>query len=128
MKEKQNQKFSIKKRAKSFKYAVNGVKVLFTEEHNSRIHLFVTMCVVVVGFLLGITQAEWIALILCIGLVFSLELINSAIETLADFVQPEYHDYIKKTKDLASGAVFLGSITAVIIGLIIFLPKLTALF
>ncbi|MDH5379302.1 MAG: diacylglycerol kinase family protein [Cyclobacteriaceae bacterium] len=117
-------KFSISKRVKSFSYAFNGFKILFKEEHNSRIHLIVAICVTIAGFVYHITGFEWIALILSIGLVFSLELINSAIENLSDFVSTEQHNSIKKVKDLAAAAVLFSVITAVIVGLVVFIPKI----
>jgi diacylglycerol kinase len=121
------EKFSFKKRIKSFKYAFNGLKILIREEHNSRIHIFVAICVLAAGFLLKIKPYEWIAVILCIGFVIALEMINSAIENIADFVSPERHAMIKKIKDLSAGAVFMGAIVSAIIGFIIFLPKIMAL-
>lgn len=124
---KRDEKFSIKKRAKSFGYAFSGLKILISEEHNARIHLVVSILVVTLGFYLNISSLEWVALILCIGFVFVLEIINSSIENIADFIEPERNQDIKKIKDLAAAAVLLGSLTAVIIGLVIFVPKLVQL-
>ena len=121
--EKPNQKFSVKKRAKSFSHALNGLKILFSEEHNSRIHLVISLFVIVAAYYSDVLALEWVALILCIGFVFVLEIINSAIENLSDYVQPEKHEAIKKTKDLAAAAVLVGSIVSAIVGLLIFLPK-----
>ena len=121
--EKQKDKFSVKKRANSFKYAFNGLKVLLSEEHNSRIHLFVSILVVIAGLFFDVSVTEWLALALCIGFVFALEILNSAIENLADFVEPNRNEGIKKIKDLAAAAVLVGSITSAIAGLIIFIPK-----
>ena len=118
------EKFSWKNRLKSFKYAFNGLKILIREEHNARIHVFIAVCVLLAGLLFEISAGEWIAVTLCIGLVIALEMINSAIENLADFVSPEKHDRIKKVKDLAAGAVLLGAVIAVVVGLIVFLPKI----
>ena len=120
-------KFSIKKRIHSFKYAFNGLQILLNSEHNSWIHLFASVCVLVAGFVFKISVGEWIAVIFCIGMVFALELVNTAIENMADFVSKEYHQSIKKIKDLAAAAVFVGAVAAAIIGLIIFLPKILEL-
>ena len=120
-------KFSIKKRMHSFKYAFNGLQILLNSEHNSWIHLFASVCVLVAGFVFKISVGEWIAVIFCIGMVFALELVNTAIENIADFVSKEYHQSIKKIKDLAAAAVLVGAIAAAIIGLIIFLPKILEL-
>ena len=122
------EKFSLKKRLKSFKYAVNGITILFREELNAKIHLFVTVCVLIAGFAFRISRGEWMAVILCIGLVIALESINSAIENVADFVSPEKHETIKKVKDLAAGAVLVGAIASAIVGGIVFLPKIIVLF
>ena len=73
------------------------------------------------------TIMEWIVICLCIGLVLSAEAVNSAIEALADRVSPAYDEAIKRTKDLAAGAVLLLAIASAVVGLIIFLPKLTLL-
>lgn len=121
---KKQEKFSIAKRLKSFTYAFNGLKVLFREEHNSRIHLFATVLVVVLGVLFKLSLLEWAAALFAVGLVFSGEIFNSAIEDLSDVVCPERDDRIKKIKDLAAAAVLVNAITAAVIGLLIFLPKI----
>ena len=119
-----NKPFSLKARLKSFKYAFNGLKILIKNEHNSRIHLLVTICVIAAGFILNISKLEWIVVVLTIGFVFTTEIINSAIEYIADFISPERNDLIKSAKDLAAGAVLVSAISAVVIGIIIFLPKI----
>jgi len=117
------EKFSIAKRLKSFTYAFNGLRILLREEHNSRIHLFATVCVVVAGVIFRISSLEWVAVVFAIGLVFGGEIFNSAIEDLADVVCPERDERIKKVKDLSAAAVLVSAFTALIIGLIIFIPK-----
>ncbi|MBP5496054.1 MAG: diacylglycerol kinase family protein [Bacteroidales bacterium] len=122
------EKFSIAKRLKSFTYAFNGLRILFREEHNSRIHLFVTVCVIVAGVLLKLSILEWVAIAFAVGLVFSGEIFNSSIEDLADVVCPERDDRIKKVKDMAAAAVLVNAIAAATIGLLVFLPKIIRLF
>lgn len=124
---KEQEKFSIAKRFKSFTYAFNGLRVLFKEEHNSRIHLFATICVVVAGVLLKLSVLEWVAVAFAIGLVFCGEIFNSAIEDLSDVVCSEHDERIKKVKDLSAAAVLVNAITAAVVGLLVFLPKLIAL-
>lgn len=119
-----NNGFTFRKRAASFKYAFQGIKRLFTHEHNSWIHLFVTVCVIIAGCILHIAVWEWIAIVIVIGLVLAAEAFNSAIECLGDAVSEEPNHYVKHAKDLAAGAVLLSAIAAAIVGLIIFLPKL----
>jgi diacylglycerol kinase len=79
---------------------------------------------VVAGIVFKISKNEWIAVIFCIGWVIALELVNSAIESTADFISKERNESIKKIKDLSAGAVLVAAIASAIIGLIIFLPKL----
>lgn len=123
-----SEKFSFKKRSKSAIYALSGLKTLFLEEHNSRIHVVITILVIVGGFLLNISLTEWLVVSLLVGLVFGLEIMNSAIENLCDYISPQWHESIKKIKDLAAAAVFVASVISVICGAIIFLPKLYLLF
>ena len=118
------QKFSIKKRIKSFSYALCGLKTALKEEHNVRIHLVATLLVLALSIFFDINTYEWIAVIFSIGFVFAMELINSAIENTADFISLEKHDTIRKIKDLSAAAVFMSALAAFIIGLIIFLPKI----
>jgi len=120
-------KFSLISRLESFSHAINGFKILIREEHNARIHFIAAIIVVVLGFVLQINMFEWVSIIFSIGLVFAFELINSALENLADFVSEDKHTLIKKAKDMAAGAVLSASITAFVIGVIIFLPKLLKL-
>lgn len=126
--EMKQQKFSLRKRLESFKHAFNGLGILWREEHNSRIHFIATVGVLIAGFVFKISAFEWIAIIFVIGLVFALELINSSIEKLADFVSPDRHDTIKQVKDLSAAAVLIGAFAALIIGLIIFVPKILHAF
>ncbi|MDR2806323.1 MAG: diacylglycerol kinase family protein [Dysgonamonadaceae bacterium] len=117
-------KISLKKRILSFKYAFNGLKIMFREEPNAQIHLFITLCVLIAGFAFRISGNEWIAVLLCIGWTLSLEAVNSAVENLADFVSPDKHEIIKKVKDLAAGAVGMGALVSAFVGLIVFGPKI----
>lgn len=121
------EKFSIAKRLKSFTYAFAGLKVLFREEHNSWIHLFATVCVVAMGILFKISPMEWVAVVFAIGLVFSFEIINTSVENVANFICPERDDRIKRIKDLAAAAVLVSAITAAVVGLIVFVPKILEL-
>lgn len=122
------QAFSLNKRFKSFRYAFNGLKILILEEHNSRIHLVAAMVVVLAGFFFKISALEWTAIVFAIGLVIVLEIINSAIENISDFVSPGQDDKIKKIKDLSAAGVLVGAITAAIIGMIVFVPKIVELW
>ena len=87
-----------------------------------------TVLVIMAGVLFHISETEWIAVIFAIGLVLAAEAINSAIERLSDVVQPEKDERIRDVKDISAGAVLICAITAAIIGVIVFLPKLLMLF
>lgn len=121
------QHFSLKQRIKSFKYAFQGLSTLFKNEHNSRIHAFFAIAVIVAGFLFKISTLEWIAVIFAIGFVFTAELINSSIERTVDLISKDINPLAKQAKDLAAGAVLVAAITAAVIGVLIFAPKLIAL-
>ncbi len=119
--------FSFFKSLKSFTFAVNGLKILFKEENNARIHLLATILVVLLGFILKINIQEWMLLSIAIALVLGAEAINSSIENLADFITEERNEKIKKVKDLSAAAVFICAIIALFIGLLIFIPKIIIL-
>lgn len=122
-----NEKFSLKKRIKSFSYAFAGLRVLFREEHNARIHAVAAVLAVAMGFLFRISPMEWIAVVIVIGMVFAAEIINSSIERTADFVKAERDDRKRDIKDLGAAAVLVCAIAAAVVGIIIFLPKIIAL-
>src|SRR5690606_17166031 len=107
-----------------FKDALNGIKAAYRSERNLRIHAAVAFVVVVLGFLLGLTRVEWCLIALCIALVVSTELINTAIEAWVDMVSPNQHPLARKAKDTAAGAVLISAAFAVLTGGIIFVPKL----
>lgn len=112
--------FSIIKRAKSFSHAGRGLLVFIKTTHNSWIHIAILVIVVVLALYFNITDTEWIALIIVSGLVLISEAINTAIEIDIDLTSPEYHPYARDTKDVASGAVLISAVTAVIVGVLVF--------
>lgn len=126
--EKSEKKFSIKERLLTFKHVFCGFKVLWAEEHNARIHIIVSIFVLILSALLDISLTEWLIVLILIGLVLCLEIINTAIENVCDYISSEWHQAIKKIKDLAAAAVFLAAIISVVCGIIIFLPKICDFF
>lgn len=90
--------------------------------------LFAAVCVIIAGYVFGISAKEWIAVVFAIGTVLAAEAVNSSIEAIADLVSPGYNEAIKRTKDLAAGAVLILAIAAAIVGLIIFVPKIIETF
>lgn len=119
-----NNEFSIPKTMKSFGFAFNGLKILFRDEINSRIHLVATGLVITASVYFELSAYEWIAVVFSIGLVFTAEIINSAIENIADFLTTENNNKIKIIKDLSAAAVLISAVTALTTGLIVFLPKI----
>lgn len=123
-----DEKFSFKKRIKSFSYAFRGIADLVKNEHNARIHCVAAIAVLIAGFILHLSVIEWVAVTICIGGVFMAEGFNSAVEALADKICKEDDLLIKRSKDIAAGAVLIMALTSVVVGLIIFLPKIIRLF
>ena len=93
-----------------------------------KIHVGIAVLVVLMGLYFRISVYEWMVCVLCIGLVFSSEMFNTAIETIVDLISPNVHPLAGKTKDIAAGAVLITAICSVIIGILIFLPKVLNLF
>ncbi len=119
-----NPMIDLPKTFRSFQYAGRGVAGLFRFENNAKVHLLAAVVVVAVGICLNINRIEWVIIITQIGLVFAAEAINTALEKLCDLVQPDYHPQVKVIKDVASGAVLILAITAVLVAILIFIPKL----
>lgn len=117
-----------KKKSIGFIHAINGVKEVLKTERNFRLHLLSAILVIIAGIWFNLEPSEWIAIVIVIGLVFTTEIINTAIEDIINYIKPEIHPSAKRIKDLAAGSVFIASITAFIVGVIIFLPKLLTLF
>jgi diacylglycerol kinase len=109
---------------KSFANAFAGMAYFFTNDRNGKIHLTITVTVIAASVALQVSAIEWMIVLLCIALVISLEMLNSALEKLCDLVEPNYHSTIKVIKDVSAAAVVLSAIISVVIGIIIFLPKI----
>ena len=113
----------ITNRLKSIGYAFKGAYLLITTEASLKVQFIIGIIVTIAGFYYNLSPTEWILQILTIGIIMALEGINTAIEEMADFVHPDQHKKIGLIKDLAAGAIFIFAITAVIIGIIIYFPK-----
>ena len=100
---------------------------LIRGQHNARIHLLLTVGVVVLGLYFGVSRLEWCALVMAIAVVWAAEGLNTALELLADAAVPDFHPLIAKAKDVAAGAVLLTAIGAAIVGLLVLWPHLRAL-
>ena len=113
-----------KKLRNSFKYAFEGIKEAWKTEQNLKIHFIIMLLVIIAGFIFKISLIEWMVCLVLFAIVISLELINTAIETTVDIAMPDINEKAKYAKDIAAGAVLFSAIISVIIGLIIFLPKI----
>ena len=122
------EKFSIKDRIKSFGFAFEGIAALIKTEHNFWIHLVAILVTTSAGFFFSLAPWEWVSVVFCFGVVLLAEAFNSSIEVLSNRVSTEINPLIKQTKDMAAGAVLIATIMAVIIGCIIFIPKIINLF
>jgi diacylglycerol kinase (ATP) len=111
-------------RLKSMRYAIIGAYKLANTEHSVIAQVSVGILITIAGFYFGITKTEWLFQTLAIGLVLSIEGLNTAVEKIADFIHPEYHERIGFIKDIAAGSVFFAALTAIIIAVIIYIPYL----
>ena len=109
-------------RLKSVSYAFKGALKLISTEHSVIVQFSIGILMCIAGFYFGISKTEWLFQTLAIGLVMSIEGLNTAVEKIADFIHPNYHERIGFIKDIAAGAVFFAALTAVAIGLIIYVP------
>ena len=108
---------------KSFGYALAGIVYTVKTQMNFKIHLTAILAVLLTGWYVQLNPAEWLWIILAIGLVLVAELLNTAIEVLVDLVSPEFNTQAGKVKDIAAGAVLVAAVISVCIGSIIFIPK-----
>ena len=111
-------------RLKSMGFALKGAIKLITTEHSVMVQSSIAVLMIIAGFYFAITRTEWMFQILAFGLVLSIEGLNTAVEKVADFIHPDYHERIGFIKDIAAGAVFFAALTAIAIGLLIYVPRL----
>ena len=112
---------------KSFKYAAQGVAEAFREGRNIRVQTAAAVLAIVMGFALAISPFEWIVILFCIGLVIGGECFNTSFENVVDLASPNIHPKAKAAKDMAASGVMIFSGASLVIGLIIFLPRIFAL-
>lgn len=121
---KDKKRFGYRRLLRSFKYAFSGLIYVVLNEQNIRIHLIISVVVLLLAYLLQIPTIHWLIVLIVIGIVLALEIMNTAIERTIDLITEEYHPLAKVAKDVAAASVLVFSIFAAIIGLIIFLPPL----
>ena len=112
---------------RSLMFAIVGVKQFFSRDRNGKIQTVIGITAIILGFTVSLSSFQWLLVLFCIGLVISLEMINSAIEKYCDLVTTDFHPGIKIIKDVAAGAVLVASLMSLVIGLIIFIPALVRL-
>jgi len=117
---------SFSKILKSFRYSFSGLKI-HSQQHNFMGMLISALFVILLGFILKISYFEWLILILIMSLVLSLEALNTSLEKTLDYLEPHFSDKIRMLKDLMAGGVAIAIFTSIIIGLMIFLPKIISL-
>ena len=117
----------LKKHLLSYRYALRGMWLAFRFEPNMAIHVAAALAVVLINYWLDVTKTEWLITLILIGIVWMAEIFNTAIEKLADRVTKEQDPLIGQAKDLAAGAVLVVCIVAVICGVVIYIPYITAL-
>lgn len=115
----------MRNRLRSFGHAFRGIGTLMTTQPNARIHLAALLGVLGLGFLTGLNGGEWALIALASAMVLATEAMNSALEFLADHTAPEWHESVRRAKDLAAAAVLLASAGALSVGLLVFLPHWT---
>ncbi|MEI7810343.1 MAG: diacylglycerol kinase family protein [bacterium] len=125
---KDKKRFSLVARIKSSTHAWRGLGILIKTTHNAWLEILFALLAIYLGFILSITQTEWLFIVFSIGIVVISETFNTAIEIDIDLTSPEYHPYARDTKDVAAAAVFLSVLMSVVVGCIIFLPKIFVLF
>ena len=114
----------MKKFFRGFGFAFNGIKYTFTSQLNFRVHCFVAIVIAALYFYLELNKTEWLWIIAAMAIVFMAELANTAIETLVDLVSPEYNLKAGLVKDIAAAMVLLAALMALIIGILVLLPKI----
>ena len=119
-----NTVFSWRKRWKSIRYALQGIRVFLTNEHNARIHLLATVLVLTLGVFFKVSSSDWVALVLAMGFVWTAEIFNTAMERIMDYMSKEKQTAIQLIKDLAAAAVLVAVLTALLVGAFVFIPKI----
>lgn len=118
----------LKGRLRSIKFALKGMWLLVSTEDSIKAQSFFALLVIIAGFYFDISSVEWMLQLLAIGLVLVAESLNTAIEKVADFIHPDYHEKIGFIKDIAAGAPSFAAIISLIIAGIIYVPKMMILF
>lgn len=117
-----------KKRLIGFKFAWRGLVEVFKEERNFKVHVTITLLVIITGFCVKLSTLEWTIILLVISHVLVAEVFNSVIERVIDYIKPDIHPLARSIKDIAAGSVLIATMFAIVIGAIILLPKIYLFF
>lgn len=112
------------KKGIGFSFAWNGLKELIKTENNFRIQTIIFLIVLFFGILVQLTWIEWTIIFIVSGIVLICEVINTVVEKMIDYMKPEIHPVAKIIKDMSAAAVLIASIVAIVVGLLVFLPKI----
>ena len=118
----------IKRRLRGITFSIKGIKILATTEDSIKAQLCIGLFATILGFICNISLTEWMIQFTIIGVVLVAEALNTAIEKIANFIHPDYHIKIGIIKDVAAGAAGFAAITSLILGCIIYIPKIALLF
>ena len=121
-----SEKKYLQSRLRSFRIALEGIKYVLISQQNARIHTVISLAVILLAVLFKITRLEWIGLLLVIGLVWTAEIFNTAMEVMVDMVSPDHSQGGKIIKDISAGAVLICAFISVLVGILIFGPKLVS--
>ncbi len=113
---------------RAFACAFSGIWHAIRSQRNMKIHLVIAVLAVLLGFVLRIDTLSWVAIVICIALVLGAECINTAIESFVDLASPEPSEFAARAKDCSAGAVLICAIGSVVVGIVIFLPRICTLF
>ena len=120
----ENNALTFSGRIRSVRFALRGIRTMMASQHNAWIHAMATVAVTAAGLVVGLSWSEWCWIVLAIVAVWTAEALNTAFEFLTDVASPNFHPLAEKAKDVAAGAVLISAIGAVIIGALVFWPKL----
>ncbi|WP_165060224.1 diacylglycerol kinase [Adlercreutzia sp. ZJ154] len=104
--------------------ARKGIMYAFATQKNLKVHICFAIAAILLGFLLSVSEAGWLAIVLCIAIVMSLEVLNTAIESVVDMVSPEWNALAMRAKDCAAGAVYIAAIGSLIVAAIVYIPRI----
>jgi diacylglycerol kinase len=114
----------VKRRIRAFEFALSGMRFFIFSGPHAVFHSFAAVAVFALAFYFDVSKFEWLVLLLCVSAVLVAEILNTAIENVVDLASPEFHPLAKQAKDLAAFAVLTASLFSLLIGIVIFGPRI----